>query len=50
LRIPEYASPLRIPTKKIAHSELKTIRSSPSDAGKSIVERVIVMGQGKVRY
>jgi serine/threonine protein kinase len=41
---------LRIPTKKITHSELKTIRSSPSDAGKSIVERVIVMGQGKVRY
>jgi hypothetical protein len=44
------ATPMRIPTKKIAHSELKTIRSSPSDAGKSIVERVIVMGQGKVRY
>jgi hypothetical protein len=34
-----------IPTKKIAHSELMTISSSPSDAVKSIVEQVIVMGQ-----
>jgi hypothetical protein len=34
---------LRIPTKKIAHSELMTIRSSPSDAVKNIVEQVIVM-------
>ncbi len=29
---------LRIPTKKIAHSELMTINSSPSDAVKSILE------------
>jgi hypothetical protein len=34
---------LRIPMKKIAHSELMTIRSSPSDAVKNIVEQVIVM-------
>jgi hypothetical protein len=38
---------LRIPTKKIVHSELKTIRSSPKGAVESIVERVIVMGQEK---
>jgi len=38
---------MRIPTKKIAHSELKTIRSSPSDAVRSIVQQVIVMGQEK---
>ena len=38
---------MRIPTKKIAHSELKTIRASPSDAGKSIVRQVIVMSQEK---
>jgi hypothetical protein len=38
---------VRIPTKKIAHSELKTIRPSPSDAGKSIVRQVIVMSQEK---
>ena len=30
---------LRIPAKKITHSELKKISWSPSDAGKSIVER-----------
>jgi hypothetical protein len=34
---------MRIPMKKIAHSELMTIRSSPSDAVKNIVEQVIVM-------
>jgi hypothetical protein len=38
---------LRIPTKKIAHSELKTITTSPSDAGRSIVRQVIVMSQEK---
>jgi len=38
---------VRIPTKKITHSELKTIRASPSDAGKSIVRQVIVMSQEK---
>jgi hypothetical protein len=38
---------MRIPTKKIVHSELMTIRSSPNDAVKSIVEQVIVMGQEK---
>ena len=38
---------LRIPTKKIAHSELKTIRTSPSDAGESIVRQIIVMSQEK---
>jgi hypothetical protein len=38
---------LRIPTKKIVHSELMTIRSSPKDAVESIVERAIVMGQEK---
>jgi hypothetical protein len=36
-------SQMRIPMKKIAHSELMTIRSSPSDAVKNIVEQVIVM-------
>jgi hypothetical protein len=36
-------TPVRIPMKKIAHSELMTIRSSPSDAVKNIVEQVIVM-------
>src|SRR5205823_13025174 len=40
---------LRITMKKIAHSELMTIRSSPNDAVKSIVMQMIVMGQGKVR-
>src|SRR5436190_21009584 len=40
-------SSVRIPTKKIAHSELMTIRSSPSDAVESIVAQVIVMGQEK---
>jgi hypothetical protein len=39
---------LRIPTKKIAHSELMTIRTSPSDTGNSIVEQVIVMVKKKV--
>jgi hypothetical protein len=38
---------MRIPTKKIAHSELMTIRTSPSDAGESIVEQMIVMSQEK---
>jgi hypothetical protein len=38
---------LRIPAKKITHSELKKISSPRSGAGKSIVEQVIVMGQGK---
>jgi hypothetical protein len=38
---------LRIPTKKIVHSELMTISSTPKDAVESIVERVIVMGQEK---
>lgn len=38
---------LRIPTKKITDSELKKITESPGGAGKSIVRRVIVMGQGK---
>jgi len=38
---------VRIPTKKIAHSELKTIRTSPSGTGKSIVRQVIVMSQEK---
>jgi hypothetical protein len=38
---------LRIPAKKIAHSELKTIRASPIDAGKVIVRQVIVMSQEK---
>jgi len=38
---------VQIPTKKIAHSELMTIRSSPSDAVESIVAQVIVMGQEK---
>src|SRR5712692_3487464 len=38
---------VRIPTKKIAHSELMTIRSSPRDAVESIVAQVIVMGQEK---
>ena len=36
---------MRIPTKKITHSELKTIRASPSDAVKNIVRQVIVMSQ-----
>ncbi len=36
---------VRIPTKKIAHSELKTIRSSPSDAVKNILWQVIVISQ-----
>jgi hypothetical protein len=45
--LPEGAMQVRIPTKKIAHSELKTIRASPSDAGKSIVRQVIVMSQEK---
>lgn len=44
---PSFGVPLRIPTKKIAHSELKTIRAPPSDAGKSIVRQVIVMSQEK---
>jgi hypothetical protein len=39
------AAKVLIPMKKIAHSELMTIRSSPSDAVKNIVEQVIVMGQ-----
>jgi hypothetical protein len=38
---------VRIPAKKIAHSELKTIRASPIDAGKVIVRQVIVMSQEK---
>jgi hypothetical protein len=38
---------VRIPTKKIVHSELMTISSTPKDAVESIVERVIVMGQEK---
>ena len=38
---------MRIPTKKIAHSELKTIRTSPSDAVESIVRQMIVMSQEK---
>jgi len=38
---------VRIPTKKIAHSELKTIRSSPGDAVENIVNQMIVMGQEK---
>ncbi len=38
---------VRIPTKKIIHSELMKIITSPSDAGKSIVRRMIVMGQEK---
>jgi hypothetical protein len=36
---------LRNPAKKIIHSELKTITSSPRDAVGDIVEQVIVMGQ-----
>lgn len=40
---------LRIPTKKIAHSELMSIRSSPSDAVESIVRQMIVMGQEQGR-
>jgi len=36
---------VRIPTKKIIHSELKTITASPGDAVGIIVEQVIVMGQ-----
>jgi hypothetical protein len=36
---------VRIPTKKIIHSELKTITSSPRDAVGNIVEEMIVMGQ-----
>jgi hypothetical protein len=36
---------LRIPTKKIIHSELKTITASQGDAVGIIVEQVIVMGQ-----
>jgi len=47
LRDFEFAAVLRIPTKKIAHSDLKTIRTSPSDAGKVIVRQVIVMSQEK---
>jgi hypothetical protein len=39
---------LRIPTKKIIRSELMTIRTSPKNAGESIVDEVIVMGQEKV--
>jgi hypothetical protein len=38
---------MRIPTKKIGHSELKTIIALPNDAAESIVERMIVMGQEK---
>lgn len=41
---------LRIPTKKIIHSELKKIILSLSDAGKNIVEQVIVIGQGKMLH
>ena len=33
--------------KKIAHSELMTIRSSPQGAVESILLQVIVIGQGK---
>jgi hypothetical protein len=36
---------MRIPTKKIAHSELMTIRRSPKDAGESIVDQPIVISQ-----
>ncbi len=36
---------LRVPTKKITHSELKTITASPGDAVGIIVEQLIVMGQ-----
>ena len=36
---------LRIPMKKIIHSELMTITAWPGDAVESIVEQVIVMGQ-----
>ena len=38
---------MRIPTKKIIHSELKKIILSLSDAGKNIVEQLIIIGQGK---
>jgi hypothetical protein len=40
---------VRIPTKKITHSELKTITSSPGDAVGNIVEQVIVIGQEEAR-
>jgi hypothetical protein len=33
---------MRIPTKKIAHSELMKINPSPSDAVKSILKQLIV--------
>jgi hypothetical protein len=36
---------MRIPAKKIIHSELKTITASQGDAVGIIVEQVIVMGQ-----
>jgi hypothetical protein len=36
---------MRIPAKKIVHSELKTIRSSPGDAVENIVQQMIVIGQ-----
>jgi hypothetical protein len=36
---------VRIPTKKIAHSALMTIKPSPSDTVTSIVKQLIVMGQ-----
>ncbi len=36
---------VRIPMKKIIHSELMTITAWPGDAVESIVEQVIVMGQ-----
>ena len=36
---------MRIPTKRIIHSELMTITSSPGDAVGNIVEQVIVIGQ-----
>jgi hypothetical protein len=36
---------LRIPAKKIIHSEVKTITASSEDAVGIIVEQVIVMGQ-----
>jgi hypothetical protein len=42
-----YRTGMRIPAKKITHSELMTISSSPSDAVPSIVEQVIVIGQEK---
>src|SRR5580693_4395825 len=40
---------MRIPTKKIIRSELKTITTSPGDAVGIIVEQVIVMGQEESR-